>query len=107
MKKRNILVVEDKIAIAQIQYLDAKVQTMTQVFDNFLNEHLCDEDVSFMSSPVYQKYQAYLTQAKIDLDRAKAKFLDKYIDKEAQKNVVKWTLNYITEELIYETETGE
>lgn len=97
--KQKVIIISDE-EVNNLQKSEAKVQTMEQVFKNFLNEHLKDENANFMDSPVYKKYQEMMFEQKNEFETLKNEVISKYFEQKEISNITSWSINYITSELI-------
>jgi hypothetical protein len=100
---------EFKIALPEekvdnLQALDCKVQALQSVLTNLIDMHSLDNNTKVVDSPVIAAYTEKITEAKLDFEHAKDAIINEFLDKDTQKKVTTWSINYSDCELVYVTQ---
>lgn len=82
-----------------VQTLDLRQQALENTIVSFVEMHALDETPAVQESPMMQRYEERYAEALTAFDTAKSELADKYISKEMQEVVAKWSLEYDSCEL--------
>lgn len=107
-KKKEIVNMEKELTVKlpeervnKLQALDCKVQSLQAVLTNLIDIHALDNNTKVVESPVIQEYTEKITNAKLEFEKAKDEIINEFLDKETQKKVTTWSINYSECELVY------
>lgn len=96
---KDVVITVSEEDAKKVHKLDIKQQALQNIVASFAEMHALDSTCAAQESPMMQRYEERYAEALTAFDTAKSELADKYISKDMQEVVAKWSLEYDSCEL--------